>query len=48
MGPKEKAAEFIDNYREEIIKVSKTIHAEPELGHQEYKASKLLVKELGK
>ena len=48
MGPKEKTAEFIDNYREEIIKVSKTIHAEPELGHQEHKASKLLVKELGK
>ncbi len=48
MGPKERAAENIDAHRDEIIQVSKTIHAEPELGHQEYKSSKLLVDELKK
>jgi amidohydrolase len=48
MSLKETATRAIDKHREEIIKASNTIHSEPELGHQEYKASKLLVEELQK
>lgn len=48
MNPKEKASKIIDDFRDEIIDVSMKIHAEPELGHQEHKASKLLVDELEK
>ena len=46
MNLKEKVKGTIDNESEEIIQVSKKIHSNPELGHQEYKASKLLVEEL--
>ncbi len=42
MDNKEAARRSIDEHREVIIGVSNMIHAEPELGHQEYKASKLL------
>lgn len=45
---KDKANEHIEKYRDEIVSISKQIHAEPELGHQEYKSSKLLVDELKK
>ncbi|TRO61898.1 M20 family peptidase [Candidatus Bathyarchaeota archaeon] len=48
MSLKERASKVIDNHKEEIIKISNKIHAEPELGHQEYKSSKLLVDELEK
>ncbi len=48
MTYKDKAAARIDEYRAEIIEISKRIHAEPELGHQEYKSSKMLVDELKK
>lgn len=46
MNLKEKVKGIIDDESEEIIQVSKKIHSNPELGHQEYKASKLLVEEL--
>jgi amidohydrolase len=36
----------IDEHRDEIVGVSRRIHEEPELGHKEYKASKLLAEEL--
>ena len=48
MNHKEQAAKNIEKYREQIINISHTIHEDPELGHQEYKASKLLVAELEK
>ncbi|MCW4014228.1 MAG: amidohydrolase, partial [Candidatus Bathyarchaeota archaeon] len=48
MDYKEKASERIEKYREDIVGISKQIHAEPELGHQEYKSSKLVVDELVK
>ncbi|TRO52937.1 M20 family peptidase [Candidatus Bathyarchaeota archaeon] len=48
MSLKERASKIIDNHRDEIIKISNKIHAEPEIGHQEYKSSKLLVDELEK
>ena len=48
MDFKDKASERIEKYRETIVGISKQIHAEPELGHQEYKSSKLLVDELEK
>jgi amidohydrolase len=41
-----RVGERIDEHRDQIIGVSKRIHEEPELGHQEYKASKLLTEEL--
>jgi amidohydrolase len=48
MGFKEKATKRINEYREEIIEISDMIHDEPELGHQEYNSSKLLVEALEK
>ena len=48
MEIKDRVAKSIETYREEIINISHKIHGEPELGHQEYKASKLLVSELEK
>ncbi|RLI04060.1 amidohydrolase [Candidatus Bathyarchaeota archaeon] len=48
MDFKDKASERIEKYRKDIVGISKQIHAEPELGHQEYKSSKLLVDELEK
>jgi len=48
MSHKENATNRIEEYREEIINISHKIHDEPELGHQEFKSSKLLVKELEK
>ena len=39
---------LIEDYTEDIVRVSKRIHTEPELGHKEIKASKLLVEELEK
>lgn len=46
MNLKEKASKRIDEYRSKIIEISEKIHEEPELGHQECKASELLVEEL--
>ena len=43
---KEKVSKEIDARRERLIEVSMAIHDEPELGHQEFKASALLVSEL--
>ena len=48
MNLKGKASKAIDDHKEEIFEISNQIHAEPELGHQEYKASKRLVDELEK
>jgi len=48
MSLKERINQRIEEHRKEIISVSNKIHEEPELGHQEYKASKLLVDELKK
>jgi len=48
MDYKATAGRLIDDHTEDIISVSKRIHSEPELGHQEVKASKLLVEELEK
>ncbi|MBT6605107.1 M20 family metallopeptidase [Candidatus Bathyarchaeota archaeon] len=48
MDYKAATGKWIEDHTEEIIGVSKRIHAEPELGHQEFKASKLLVEELEK
>jgi amidohydrolase len=45
---KEKVSKEIDARREKLIDVSMAIHDEPELGHQEFKASALLVSELEK
>lgn len=42
------ASRLIEDYTEDIVKISKRIHTEPELGHKEIKASKLLVEELEK
>ncbi len=46
MDNKEAARRSIDEHREVLIGVSNRIHAEPELGHQEYKASALLAEAL--
>ena len=46
MDVKEATGRRIDEFREEIIGVSKRIHDEPELGHQERKSSKLLAEQL--
>jgi len=43
---KEKVSKEIDSRRERLIEVSMAIHDEPELGHEEFKASALLVSEL--
>ncbi|MCW3990439.1 MAG: M20 family metallopeptidase [Candidatus Bathyarchaeota archaeon] len=43
---KEKVSKEIDARRERLIEVSMAIHDEPELGHQEFKASALLASEL--
>lgn len=43
---KEKVSKEIDSRRERLIEVSMAIHDEPELGHQEFKASALLASEL--
>ena len=48
MSLKDRASSKIDEIREELIEVSNFIHSNPELGHQEYKASELLVKNLRK
>jgi amidohydrolase len=48
MSFKDRVNKTIDKNRDEIIRVSKKIHSEPELGHQEFKSSKLLVDELEK
>ena len=46
MDFKSQVGHRIDEHRDEIVGVSRRIHEEPELGHQEYKASKLLAGEL--
>jgi amidohydrolase len=46
MNHKKAIARRIDQHRDELIQVSTRIHSEPELGHQEHKASKLLVERL--
>ena len=43
MDHKEAARRSIDEHRDVLISVSNRIHREPELGHQEFKASTLLV-----
>ena len=43
---KEKVSKEIDARRKRLIEVSMAIHDEPELGHQEFKASALLASEL--
>ena len=48
MNFKDMAGKTVDEYKDSIVNVSEQIHSEPELGHQEYKASKLLVEELKK
>ena len=48
MDYKATAGRLIDDHTDDIILVSKRIHSEPELGHQEIKASRLLVEELKK
>ena len=48
MDYKAAAGRLIDDHTDDIILVSKRIHSEPELGHQEVKASNLLVEELEK
>jgi len=48
MDYKATAGRLIEEYKEDIVAVSKRIHAEPELGHKEFKASKLLVEEFEK
>jgi amidohydrolase len=44
----EKVLEAIDSHRDLFVNVSKQIHANPELGREEYKASALLSSELEK
>ena len=46
MDNKEAARRSIDEHRDVLIGVSNRIHREPELGHQEFKASALLVEAL--
>jgi amidohydrolase len=48
MDYKVAAGKRIDDYTGDIVGLSKRIHAEPELGHMEVKASRLLVDELEK
>jgi len=43
---KAKVCGIIDSMRSRLIEISDTIHANPELGFQEYRASKLLASEL--
>ena len=45
---KSKVCEIIDSMKSRLIEISDTIHANPELGFQEYRASKLLASELEK
>jgi len=42
MGIKEIACSSIEDHRDVLIDISNRIHGEPELGHQEFKASTLL------
>ncbi|MCK4582319.1 amidohydrolase, partial [Candidatus Bathyarchaeota archaeon] len=46
MNYKQAISRRIDQHRDELIDVSTRIHQEPELGHQEHKASKLLTERL--
>lgn len=46
MNHKQAISRRIDQHRDELIDVSTRIHQEPELGHQEHKASKLLTERL--
>jgi amidohydrolase len=46
MNPKQAISRRIDQHRDELIDVSTRIHSEPELGHQEHKASRLLTERL--
>jgi len=46
MDNKEAARRSIDEHRDVLIGVSNRIHGEPELGHQEFRASALLVEAL--
>ncbi|MCK4318844.1 M20 family metallopeptidase [Candidatus Bathyarchaeota archaeon] len=46
MNHKQAISRRIDQHRDELIDVSTRIHREPELGHQENKASKLLTERL--
>jgi amidohydrolase len=46
MDYKQAISIYIDQHKLELIEVSTRIHQDPELGHQEYKASKLLTERL--
>lgn len=46
MNYKEIAGNRIDEHRLNLVSISEKIHGDPELGHQEYNASKLIVEEL--
>jgi len=46
MNHKQAIGRRIDQHRDELIEVSTRIHGEPELGHQEHMASRLLVEKL--
>ena len=46
MNYKETAGSKVDENRSSLVSISEKIHGDPELGHQEYNASKLLVDEL--
>jgi len=46
MNHKQAIGRRIDRHRDELIEVSRRIHSEPELGHQEHEASRLLVERL--
>jgi amidohydrolase len=48
MNYKEAAGNKIDENKSNLVSVSEKIHGDPELGHQEYNASKLIVGELEK
>jgi metal-dependent amidase/aminoacylase/carboxypeptidase family protein len=46
MELKEKISKKIESHKREIVDLSEKIHIEPELGHKEFKASKLLKEKL--
>ena len=46
MNYKEVARQTIESYKDDIIQLSDTIHENPELGHQEYQSSQLLIEKL--
>lgn len=43
---KEKIIKFVEEYKEQLVKISHDIHANPEIGNREFYASNLLIEEL--